>query len=235
MVVFLIGKLLRFGMFTFFIVVLVSQTQALAGYSLNQTLLFFLTFNLVDILGQLLFRDVYRFRQAVVTGTFDYYLIKPINSLFRSLASGPDLLDFITLIPLLGAIVYLINKLQVGNIENVLVYVALIIASFVISLSFHVLVLSLAILTTEIDHAIMMYRDISGMGRFPIDIYREPIRGLLTFAIPVGIMMSFPVKSLLGFLSPILIIYAIVFAFGFLFVSLKVWGYSLRQYSSASS
>ncbi|MBI2011979.1 ABC-2 family transporter protein [Candidatus Daviesbacteria bacterium] len=231
---FLIAKLLRFGIFLFFIIILVSQTRVLAGYSLDQTILFFLSFNLVDILAQMLFREVYRFRQAIVSGTFDFYLMKPINVLFRSLLGGPDIIDFITLIPLIWAIVYFINSLDISSI-NLFIYIFLIIAGFIISMAFHILVLSLAVVTTEIDSAVLLYRDVSGMGRVPIDIYKEPIRGLLTFVIPVGIMMTFPTKSLLGLLSPLSILYAFLFSIVFLFTSLKVWHQAVLKYSSASS
>lgn len=233
--VFMLGKVLRFGVFILFIVVLVSKTKALAGYSLNETIFFFLTFNLIDITAQLLFREVYRFRGAVVNGTFDFYLIKPFNALFRSLTAGPDLLDFLTLIPLIGAIIYFAIRLPGINLVNVVTYLLLIFCAFLISLAFHILVLSLAVITTEIDHAVMLYRDITGLGRFPIDIFREPLRGLLTFVIPVGLMMSFPVKSLLGLLSPVLIIYAVLFSLILLTLSLKIWNYALSQYASASS
>lgn len=233
--IFLLAKILRFLVFTFFIIILFDQTKALAGYSLDQTIFFFLSFNLIDLTTQLLFREVYRFRQAVVLGTFDFYLIKPVSPLFRSLMGGPDIIDFITLIPLIFVIIVFMNRLQIIDFFSILIYLTLLILGFIIALSFHILVLSLAVITTEIDHAIMMYRDIIGMGRFPIDIYKEPLRGFLTFIIPVGIMMSFPAKAVLGLLSPGLIIYAFIFALIGLFLSLKVWNFSLKQYSSASS
>lgn len=235
LVVFLLVKILRFAIFTFFIVILVQKTTVLAGYTLDETILFFLSFNLVDILAQLFFREVYRFRSVVVTGTFDFYLIKPINPLFRALATGPDLIDFFTLIPLILGVSYFINRLNITDPIAIAVYILLILVGLTIALSFHILVLSLAVVTTEIDHAIMVYRDVVALGRMPIDIYIEPIRGFLTFIIPVGIMMAFPTKALLGLLSPFNIIYAILFAVSLFFISLKIWNYSLRQYSSASS
>lgn len=232
---FLIAKVLRFATFTFFLVVLLKTTKVLAGYSLDQTILFFLSFNLLDILSQLFFREVYRFRQAVLFGNFDFYLIKPINPLFRSLFAGPDLLDFITLIPLIFAIIIFINRLHFLNIVSLSIYFFMLVIGFLTALSFHILVLCLGILTTEIDNAIMLYRDIVAMGRMPIDIYMEPIRGILTFIIPVGIMMTFPTKAVLGLLSPIFVIYAILLSIGLFYLSLKIWDLSLRQYSSASS
>ncbi|MBI2600723.1 ABC-2 family transporter protein [Candidatus Daviesbacteria bacterium] len=235
MLVFLIGKMIRFAMFAFFVFILLSNTKALAGYNLNETLLFYLSFNLVDMLSQLIFREVYRFRYAVVTGTFDFYLIKPYNPLFRALTSGPDLIDLVTLVPLLGAIVYLFNQLPQITALSIFVYIFLIFTALIIATSFHILVLSLAILTTEIDSAILMYRDIAGMGRFPVDIYKEPFRSVLTFLIPVGIMMSFPVKAVLGILSVTNIAYSLIFSITLFYFSLLVWNFALRRYSSASS
>lgn len=235
LILFLIAKILRFFIFAAFIVILLSKTKVLAGYSLNQTIFFFLSFNLIDMLTQLIFREVYRFRPAVVSGNFDFYLSKPLNPLFRSLATGPDILDFLTLIPLMFAIFYFANLLHISSTVNILLYILMLLVGFIIAMAFHILVLALAILTTEIDHAIMLYRDIVSMGRMPIDIYVEPIRGILTFIIPVGIMMTFPAKALLGLLSPIFIVYSLGFCLMLLILSIKAWQFALKKYSSASS
>lgn len=234
-ILFGVGKLLRFFIFIVFILVLLNKTKALSGYNLDQTIFFFLSFSLVDTLAQTVFREVYRFRPAIINGTFDYYLIKPFNPLFRALATGPDLIDLFLLIPLIGAIIYFMNKVGVIDPINISIYILLLLVAFVIALSLHILVLALAVLTTEVDHAVLIYRDITGMGRFPIEIYKEPLRGFLTFILPVGIMMSFPAKALIGLLSPVLILYSAVFSLVLLFISLKVWNYSLKEYSSASS
>lgn len=235
LILFLLAKILRFFIFSLFIVILVGKTKVLAGYSLNQTIFFFLSFNLIDIFTQLLFREVYRFRPAVVSGNFDFYLSKPLNPLFRALVTGPDILDFFTLIPLVLATFYYVNLMHIGSLFSLITYILMLIVGFMIALAFHILVLALAILTTEIDHAVMLYRDVIAMGRMPIDIYIEPIRSILTFIIPVGIMMTFPAKSLLGLLSPELMIYAVIFTALIFYLSLKSWEYALKRYASASS
>jgi len=73
------------------------------------------------------------------------------------------------------------------------------------------------------------------MGRIPIDVYKEPIRGVITFAVPVGIMMTFPVKALLGSLSLLTIILSFSIGLVFIISSLFFWRYALKRYSSASS
>ena len=104
-IIFLIGKLLRFAFFLFFLILLVSKTKTIAGYSLWQVIFFFATFNLIDAIPQFLWREVYRFRTYVVRGFFDYIITKPISPLFRSLFGGSDILDlFILLISIFNSL-----------------------------------------------------------------------------------------------------------------------------------
>jgi len=232
----LAGKFLRFIFFLLFLYLLVGRTKALAGFSLNQVVFFFLTFNLIDILVQLFLRGIYRFRSLVWSGDLDLILVRPINTLFRSLACWTDLLDLITIIPL---IVFMVIFVAQGKIAfspiGVLLYLLLIVNSFVLALAFHIFVAGIGVITFEVDNAIWLYRDFSAMGRIPIDIYIEPIRSLLTFVFPVAILMTFPAKALMGLLSWQWVIFSFVISGFFLFLSLRFWKYALTQYSSASS
>lgn len=232
---FLVGKILRFGFFIIFLVALFSHTQLIANYNLTQAIMFFLTFNLIDTATQLFFREVYRFRQLVVSGDFDLVLVKPMNPLFRALAGGADPLDLLMLIPYIAAIIITTTRLGNISLTGVLLYLLLILNGFLIATGFHILVLALAVVTTEIDHAIMIYRDLTSMGRVPVDVYREPLRSIITFVIPVGIMMTFPVKALLGLVTPVFVLTSFIIGTVFLLISVRVWRYALSFYSSASS
>lgn len=231
---FLIGKTLRFVFFLVFLLTLFTQTEFLASYTALQMLFFFLTFTFIDTVTQLFFREVYRFRPMVVSGDFDLVLIKPVSPLFRVLMGGADPLDLLMLIPYAGSLIYVAVQLGV-TVPGVVLYFLLIANAFAIAAGFHIVVLSLAILTTEIDHTVMIYRDVTSMGRVPVDIYREPLNSIITFAIPVGVMMTFPAKAMLGLLSPRFVIIGCLIGVGFLLISLSVWRYSLSRYASASS
>lgn len=234
-ILFLTGKILRFLFFLGFLLLLMDKTNVLAGYNQNEVLLFYFTFNLIDSATQMLFREVYRFRYYIVSGNFDMILIKPVNALFRSLFGWTDILDFITLGPFILMIIYTISKIPNLSSLHIFSYIFLLFNSMLIATSFHILVLSLAILTTEIDHAIMIYRDVVGMGKIPIDVYAEPVRSFITFVLPVGIMMSFPVKALLGFLTLPYVILLFFISLAILFLSLSFWNLALKKYTSASS
>jgi ABC-type uncharacterized transport system permease subunit len=105
----------------------------------------------------------------------------------------------------------------------------------ILAAAFHVLILTLCILTTSIDHLTMVFRDTMSMVRIPVDVYSEPLRGILTFVVPLGIMMTFPPKALMGLLSGPLIFTSFFIAFLTLASTLFFWKRSLREYQSASS
>lgn len=233
--IFTLGKLLRFFFFLLFILLLVSKTQAIGGYSFWQIILFFATFNFIDTAAQFFLREVYRFRTYVVNGFFDYILLKPVSPLFRSLFGGSDILDLSILVLSFLFIIFSAAKIDVIFLENVILYVFLIINALLIALAFHILVLAIGVVTTEVDNAIMLYRDLTLMGRFPVDVYQEPIRGLITFAIPVGIMMTFPAKALMGLLSIDFIFLSFLIGAVLFVISITLWKVSLKYYASASS
>jgi len=233
--IFLLGKILRFGLMLGFIWVLFSQTKKLADFGVLQFSFFFLTYTIVDTVTALFFREVYRFRPMVVSGDFDLILVKPMNPLFRALAGGADPLDLFMMIPYIAILMYIAGKLGTFSVGHVVLYLLLLANGLLIATGFHILVLALAIVTTEIDHAVMIYRDLTSMGRVPVDIYREPMRTILTFLIPVGVMMTFPAKAFLGLLTPWIIIASLVLGIVFFLICFRFWNIALTKYASASS
>ena len=232
---FVLGKLIRFTFFLFFLLVITSRTQAIQGYTPWQVILFYITFNLIDSVAQFFLREVYRFRKCVGSGDFDYFLTKPIPVLLRLLFGGSDVLDIPIIALSVGFIFVALSNIGPITTPDILVYFLLLINGFVIAMSFHILVLAIGILTTEVDNTLWLFRDLTQMGRFPIDIYQNPLRSVITFIIPVGVMVTFPAKAAMGLLSAQSVIFAFIIGIFFLFISYKFWNFSLKRYTSASS
>lgn len=233
---FTLGKIIRFLFFFVFIFVVVRSVNSLAGYTPHQVVFFFLVFNLVDISAQFLFRAVYSFRPLVVEGGFDLYLVKPIPSFFRPLFAWADILDLVVLVPLWIFTLHFV--LSYGLIEEPIHFVYFLIlylASLLIAFAFHLFVASVCVMTTEIDHMILVYRDLINMARFPTDIYQKGIRWVLTFVIPVAVMITIPAKALLGLLSFWGVVLTFLASLILVWASLKFWQFALTYYSSASS
>lgn len=229
---YLAGKFIRFFIFLWFLFRLGDQIEKVAGFSIGQLLTFFLVFNIFDMVGQIFFRGIYWFRQDVISGKFDLTLLKPMSTLFQIMTHNTDVLD----VPLFLLVVGIVIKQGLAwPLSFWLLFGVVAVASIFLITAVHILVAALGILTTEVDHTIMIYRDFSTMARVPIDIYLRPIQVLLTVIVPVGLIMTFPAKALLGLLSFQNVLFCLLFTVVFVSVSLLFWRYAVRQYSSASS
>ncbi len=233
-IIFIFGKLLRFGLYLTFIYFLYTGTKGVVGYDRNKMLLFLLNFSFLGAVGQMLFREAYRFRTKLVSGEFDFDLVKPVHPLLKNLAGGFDLLDLLTM-PVFIYVLYKVLSLINFNTSQFIFYGLLFMNGLMIMFAIHVSVLAFGIITTEVDHLVMVYRDLETMGRFPVDIYREPLRQFLTFAVPVGIMFTFPVKAILGLLSWQGMLAAFILGGLSCYFSLRFWNFAVMKYSSASS
>jgi len=233
---FLIGKVVRFLLFFVFLFTIMSSSGGLAGYSQQQVILFFLVFNLVDVAVQFLFRGVYQFRPLVVSGNYDLDLLKPLPSFFRPLFGWTDILDLITLIPLWLYFFYFVlaHKLF-SNLESLLLFFALFLNSLMLAFAFHLFVCAICVLTTEIDHLVWVYRDLTNMARFPTDIYSKTVQFVLTFTIPVVVLITFPAKVLIGLLAWKWILISLLITGVLTLISVGFWHHALSKYSSASS
>lgn len=230
---FLVGKIIRFGLFLYLLTVLEKNVSQSFGYASHQLFLFYLVFNFFDSLGQIFFRGIYWFRQQVISGEFDFRLTKPVSPLFQVLTRETDLLD----IPLLVmAAVLIMRELWVGGVHiNVVTLVSVTLASLLLITAVHISVAAFGLLTSEVDHLMWVYRDLSQMARFPIDVYGETVRAVLTFIFPVGIIFTVPAKAMMGLLSTQMALLSLTVSLVALGMSLGYWKAALKQYSSASS
>ncbi|MBI4371319.1 MAG: ABC-2 family transporter protein [Elusimicrobia bacterium] len=232
---FLLGKMIRLVFFFAFVAAVFGHVQSVAGYSLLETALFFLTFNLVDMIAQIFLRGVYGAKRTVAEGEFDFYLVQPCSPLFRLVCSTVDFLDIITLLPVLAMLGVVLARLPPFDAVHAAAYALLTLNGVALVFAIHVFVAGLAVRTQELENAIWIYRDVMFMGKFPVDVYARPVRWVLTLAVPVAVMTSFPAKALIGRLPLLWMVYAFLLTGAALSFSLWFWRDAVARYTSSSS
>jgi ABC-2 type transport system permease protein len=233
---YLLGKILRFGFFLAYLLGIFQHIPSLKGYSMPEVVLFFMTFNLVDVGAQFLFRGLYGVKVLIEEGDFDKILTQPAHALFRISVMGMDLLDLLTLIPIGIVTIWALAKLpHPVTAQQIFLYVLLMANALVMAYAFHVIIGALSVRTQEMEGAIWIYRDVMTLGRFPMNIYSEIIRGLFVTVVPVGIMVSFPSEALLGLLSLKSVLYACLLGGFFHLAAQGFWRRALRDYTSIST
>jgi ABC-2 type transport system permease protein len=231
---FLSGKIVRFGMLLFFLFLIKNSVSTFVGYTTDQVVVFFITYQFLDTLAQVFYRGVYSFSWQVKSGELDFYLSKPIQPLFRILTGKPDFIDVIFFIPSTLLSMYLIRDfLAHASVPNLFLYCLLLFNGFLIATGFHILILALGVLTTEVNNAVMLYRDINVMSRFPITIYQEPLRSILLFAVPVGLMNTIPAQVLMNTQPNVQVWLTATIGICFFFFSLRLWAWSIKKYTGA--
>lgn len=233
---FIFGKVFRLATAVLLIYVIVGKAKLISGYSLDQAVLLLLLFNLVSTIGQLFLRGVYMFRQKVVDGSFDFYLLNPLSELFYSLFSYTDPLDIITLLPFLGLTLWGWTHAGYAITAVSLSLLACIILLAVVSMiAWHIVIIAVGVKYLEVDNTIMLYRDLEKMGGFPVSIYGHLGENILTYAFPFALMATIPANLIFGLFNPW---YLLGFAF-LVFIQVKIslwlWRAALKSYSSASS
>lgn len=229
---FVVGKFLRFILIGFFILTIADQISSLQGYSKNQLIIVYLLFNFLDLTSQFLFRGVYVFRSTIIHGNFDRDLLSPISSLFSALMTYIDFLDIPLWLVTTGMLGYYLTSFSAIEL---LLFAGLVVNSMMIIAGIHIFVLAMTIFYTTGDQLITIFRSLSSMARFPIDIYAHPVRLLLNTILPIGIAFTLPANVLFGTASFPTQIFGSAVGLFFLLTSLRLWRYSLHHYSSASS
>ena len=174
-------------------------------------------------------------------GDFDYFLIQPANVLFRVAFQTVDFLDVLTILPVFAITFYVMRHIAGANgqagipIIRWFLYGLLALNGLVIAFAIHIFVASLAVITQEMENTIWIYRDLMTLGRFPSDIYDSPMRNILTFIVPVAVMVSFPAKAFLGKLGTGWLLQALFMSMTSLAASLWFWRFATRRYTSVSS
>ncbi|MCA9369697.1 MAG: ABC-2 family transporter protein [Pseudomonadales bacterium] len=233
---FLLGKLVRLATLILLIVSLEHAVPSVAGFQTQQLRLFVISYTLIDTVSQLIFRGVYVFSNSIRTGSFDLDLSQPINPLFRALFGKPDIGDMFFLIPLGGVSAWLLRSLipELG-FSTLLLSGVVLLDSLLIAAAFHIFVLCLGIITTEVNNTIMLYRDVSRFGMFPVAVYPNWLSLLFRTLIPLAVLFNLPAEVMGGLVPSVPIGVSVVLSVSFFSISLLAWKRALKEYSSASS
>lgn len=235
-VLFIFGKLFRLSTAFLMLYVIMGKAKLIMGYTLPQAIFILALFNFVSTIAQLFMRGIYMFRQKVVDGTFDFYLLNPLSELFYSLFSYTDPIDTLLVIPYFGLVIW--SATYAGyplTILVVLMLLAIIVIGFVMILSWHILILSVGVKYLEVDNTIMLYRDLEKMAAMPIEIYGKVGAGIMTYIFPFALMATIPARFVFGLYNPLYLLGFVVLALIQLKFALYCWRQALMSYSSASS
>jgi ABC-2 type transport system permease protein len=235
-ILFIFGKLFRLATAFLMVYLIVGRAKLISGYTLPQAIFILSLFNLVSSATQMLMRGIYLFRQKVIDGTFDFYLLNPLSELFYGLFANTDPMDLLLFFPYLGIVIW---AWLAAGYSFTLATVLLVGATFVIAettvIAWHIIMMSIGVRYLEVDNTIMLYRDLEKMAAFPINMYGRFGDIFLTYVFPFALIATIPANIVFGTFNPWYLCGFAVLAIAQLQFSRWLWHRALQSYTSASS
>lgn len=232
-----IMDLAYYGVNLAFYKVIFLQTPVLGGWNQDQTLVFMAGFLVVDAIAMTVFSNNLWWLPVLVNkGDLDYYLVRPVSSLFfltlRDFAAN----SFLNLLLALGILGWALARLSgVPPFGSLLGFLFLLgMGSILHSLLHLLMVLPVFWMQSGSGLHTIFYNTARFMER-PDRIYTGWVRKILVTALPFCLMASFPARMFFeGFQGSLVLHFSAVLVTFFLII-LLVWQAGLRAYSSASS
>lgn len=206
------------------------------GWTLEKMLLLTAIYFLVDRIFDSFFEINFgNFVTLVNTGNLDLVLTKPVNSQFVVSLRHFSFAMIFSNLTMIGVIIYLaLTYFSPVYWWQVVSFLILLTCSVVITYSLWFMTLLPVFWWGRVDNVQHLFRPFHQLCRIPIDVMGK-FRLFLTYVIPLAFVATIPAQSLIGKLSPWLIIYGIFAAVFLLWLSHRLWQFSLKHYTSASS
>lgn len=207
------------------------------GWTYDELLVVMGLFFAVNGLRQAIIQpNLARMAEYIRLGTLDFLLTKPISSQFMVSFRHVGIYNWLDPILGLGLVVFgLIGRGQPVSMASLAGFTVLGLAGVAIMYALALAVQCLAIWSIGSEGLDDVIQGMVEAGRFPVDLYRGIVRGLLTFVIPVALLTTFPADALLGRSNAGLVGIALAVAAALLWVTSRLWTWSLRRYSGASA
>lgn len=216
--------------------VVYSQTDTLAGWTFGEAAALLGTYQIVSgVLSTFIEPNLLWFSSQVTEGQLDEVLLKPVPGvLLASLGRcAPLQLSQVALggVVLAAGLVASEGAVSVGGVLAWLVLVGAAVAATWGSR------VALASLTFWAPHADLdvLYGALWQFGRYPVGIYRQPVRALLTYVVPVALIASVPTRALMRGGGVPLVLGGVAAGAAVVGAALWAWQRGLRRYTSATS
>ncbi|MBY6023624.1 ABC transporter permease [Priestia aryabhattai] len=237
MVVELLSDLLFQAVNLIFILVVFGHTQFLNGWS-REEIIFIYGFFLVPFAVFSSFFNIWDFNERyIVKGEMDRILTRPIHSLFQVI------LERMELESLFGAITGVAVMIYAGSILNLsfawydfFIFILFVLGGALVYAGIFIALASIGFWSDARTSIMPTMYNIGNYGRYPVDIYNNVIRYVLTWILPFAFVGVYPAAYFLGreewygyaFLTPVM---------GIIFFTLAIvlWNVGVKRYRGAGN
>lgn len=217
------------------ILILTSRTQNIFGWTREDIILLTACYSLaIGIFHGIFSWNFHRIGEVIFSGDLDQILLKPVDSQF-SLSLW--LVNYSALVRVLlgvGLIFYLVSFIGYSvSLIGFITFFLFLLAGIITLYGIWLIVCSLLIWIPEASNIVDLMYSVSGLSRFPPEMYSRLSGFLFSILIPLMFILVVPVKILTGKPELNEVITLIIVTIGSFLISRYFWKFALRHYTSA--
>jgi ABC-2 type transport system permease protein len=216
--------------------VVFTQTSELGGWGPAEAIVLLGTYEIVSgVRSTFIEPNVGWFQQQVTDGKLDDILLKPVPSLLLATLGTSSPLGLVQVLS--GVVILLIG---VGRLESaptmgsILAWCVLLVASIAVTWVTRVMIASLAFWAPSFQPDVL-YGAAWQLGRYPVSMYRQPIRFALTWVVPMAMIATLPAEALVRGPGYDVMFAGLAVTVAGICVVNWMWNAGLRRYTSATS
>ncbi|MBM7704447.1 ABC transporter permease [Metabacillus iocasae] len=220
-----------------FILVVFGHTQFLNGWS-REEIIFIYGFFLVPFAIFTSFFNIWDFNERyIVKGEMDRILTRPIHSLFQVILERIELESLFGALTGIAVMIYAGTKLDlVFHWYDPFIFILLVLGGALVYAGIFIALASIGFWSDARTSIMPTMYNIGNYGRYPVDIYNNVIRYVLTWILPFAFVGVYPAAYFLGreewygyaFLTPFM---------GILFFTMSIflWNTGVKRYRGAGN
>lgn len=220
-----------------FILLVFGHTTSISGWSRDE-IIFIYGFFLVPFAIFGAFFNIWDFNERyIVKGEMDRILTRPIHSLFQIVIERMELESLFGVVTGMAVMVYAGSRLDLSlTWYDPFLFILLVLGGTLVYAAIFVLIASISFWSDSPTSIMPMMYNIGNYGRYPVNIYNNIIRFLLTWILPFAFVGVYPAAYFLGrtewytyaFLTPVIGITFFVFA-------VVMWNVGVTKYRGAGN
>ncbi|MGD6776669.1 ABC transporter permease [Sutcliffiella horikoshii] len=220
-----------------FILVVFGHTQFLSGWS-REEIIFIYGFFLVPFALFSAFFNIWDFNERyIVKGEMDRILTRPIHSLFQVVLERMELESLFGVFTGVAIMIYAGNQLDLTFAwYDYLLLIIFVLGGALVYAGIFVLLASIGFWSDARTSIMPMMYNIGNYGRYPVDIYNNVIRFVLTWILPFAFVGVYPSAYFLGrsewygyaFMTPFI-------GVAFFVLAVFVWNVGVTKYRGAGN
>jgi ABC-2 type transport system permease protein len=217
--------------------IIFNNTTDLSGWGMGELVALLGVWRLANtLMTALIWPNTERFNASIRDGSFDYYLLQPVNSQF--LVSFSRIVIWRVWEIVLAAVLIVVGIQMTDRITtvwNLLTFLGLMFSGTLVLYSLWIVLIALTFWFIKFDNNVTILQALMDAGRYPTTVYPIWLRLIVTFVIPIALATTVPLQALRGDLNGWQVLMFALIGAASMWISSRVWRAGVRRYSSASS